>query len=76
MHSNDPGVIRLATDVLDEIIPAIPVGDGTPALIARIRECLLKAAAEGQASYQSLVAVASAEMGAMQARPSNGKRLG
>ena len=76
MHSNDPGVIRLATDVLDEIIPAIPVGDGTPALIARIRECLLKAAAEEQASYQNLVAVASAEMGAMQARPSNGKRLG
>ena len=68
MHSNDPAVIRLATDVLDEIIPAIPLDDGTPALIAWIGECILKAAAGGQASYHNLLAVASAELHAMQAR--------
>lgn len=64
------------TDVLDEIIPAMPVDDGTPARIAQIGERILEAAAEGRASYETLLAVASAEMGAMQARLSDGKRLG
>jgi hypothetical protein len=53
------------TDVLDEIIPAIPVDDRTSALVARIGECILKAAAEEQASYETLLAAASAEMGAI-----------
>jgi hypothetical protein len=34
------------TDVLDEIIPAVPVDDRTSALVARVGECILKAAAE------------------------------
>jgi hypothetical protein len=53
------------TDVLDEIIPAIPVDDRTSALVARIGECILNAAAEEQASYETLLAAASAEMGAI-----------
>jgi hypothetical protein len=62
MQSKSPEFIRRITDVLDEIIPAIPVDDGTPALISRVRQCILKAAGEEQASYKILLAVASAEI--------------
>jgi hypothetical protein len=65
MRSNRPELIKQMTDVLDEMIPAIPVDDRTSALIARIGECMLKAAAEEQASYETLLAAASAEMGAI-----------
>jgi hypothetical protein len=63
MRSTRPELIKQMTDVLDEIIPAIPVDDRTSALVARIGECILKAAAEEQASYETLLAAASAEMG-------------
>jgi hypothetical protein len=65
MRSNRPELIKQMTDVLDEIIPAIPVDDRTSALVARIGECILKAAAEEKASYGTLLAAASAEMGAI-----------
>jgi hypothetical protein len=65
MRSNRPELVKQMTDVLDEIIPAIPVDDRTSALIARIGECIFKAAAEEQASYETLLAAASAEMGAI-----------
>ena len=65
MHSNRPELIKQMTDVLDEIIPVIPVDDRTSALIARIKECILKAAADERASHETLLAAASAEMGAI-----------
>jgi hypothetical protein len=65
MRSNRPELIKQMTDVLDEMIAAIPVDDRTSALIARIGECILKAAVEERASYETLLAVASAEMGAI-----------
>ena len=42
MRSNRPELIKQMTDVLDEMIPAIPVDDRTSALVARIEECILK----------------------------------
>jgi hypothetical protein len=65
MRSNRPELIKQMTDVLDEMIPAIPVDDRTSALVARIGECILKAAAEEHASYETLLAAASAEMSAI-----------
>jgi hypothetical protein len=65
MRSNRPELVKQMTDVLDEIIAAIPVDDRTSALVARIGECILRAAAEEQASYGTLLAAASAEMGAI-----------
>jgi hypothetical protein len=62
MRSNSPKFSRRITDVLDEIIPTMPVDDGMSALIARIRPCILKAATEEQASYEALLAAASAEI--------------
>jgi hypothetical protein len=65
MRSNRAELIKQMRDVLDEMIPVIPVDDRTSALVARIGECILKAAAEEQASYETLLAAASAEMGAI-----------
>jgi hypothetical protein len=79
MSSNSPKFSSRVTDVLDEIIPTMPVDDGMSALIARIRQCVLKAAAEEQASYETLLAAASAEISTIskerseQARPSPSK---
>jgi hypothetical protein len=65
MRSNRPELVKQMTDVLDEIIPAIPVDDRTSALVARIGECILKAAAKERASYETLLVAASVEMGAI-----------
>jgi hypothetical protein len=62
MRCNSPELIKQMTDVLDEIIPAIPIDDRTSALIERIATCILKAAGEGQTSYELLLAAASAEI--------------
>jgi hypothetical protein len=62
MPSNDRELAKLVTDVLDEIIPTIPVDDGTSALIALVSGCILKAASEEQASYKTLLVAASAEL--------------
>ena len=62
MHSNSPELIKQMTNVLDEIIPAIPIDNRTSALIARILTCILKAAGDGQTSYELLLAAASAEI--------------
>lgn len=65
MPSYSPELIRRITEVLDEIIPTIPVCDATSAHISRIAICMLKAAEEGQASYLNLLVVASAEIDAI-----------
>jgi len=63
VRSCSPEVGKQVTDVLDEIIPTIPIDDQTAATIARIGERLLKAASAEQASYETLLAAASAEIG-------------
>jgi hypothetical protein len=62
MCSNSREFNRRIKDVLDEIIPTIPVHGETPALIERVRQRIIKAAAEEQVSYEALLAVASAEV--------------
>jgi hypothetical protein len=62
MPIHSPELIKRVADVLDEVIPSIPINDTTPAWIARVARCIAKAAGEGQTSYQSLLAVASAEI--------------
>jgi hypothetical protein len=62
MPGKSPEIIRRSTDVLDELIPAMPVDGGIPVLIARVRRCIIEAAAEEGASYGTLLAAASAEI--------------
>jgi hypothetical protein len=68
MSTHSPELIKRMTDVLDEIIPAMAVDERTPALIAHIAGCVLKAA-EARAGYMALLAVASAESDAIRKAP-------
>ena len=43
----------------------MPADDGMSRLVARLRQCMLKAAVEEQASYVSLFAAASTEISAI-----------
>jgi len=61
MRSYRLELTKQMTDVLDEIIPTLAIGEGTSALVARIGKSILKAAAEERASYQTLLAAASDE---------------
>ena len=47
---------------LDEVMTQIPVEQVTPGLKAHMAEVILKAAAEGQTSYDGLLASASAQI--------------
>ena len=60
MSNRSPELVKWVTDVLDEIIPTIPVDDKTSDLITHVSRCVLKAA-EDQTNYMTLFAVASAE---------------
>ena len=59
MPSFSPALIQTMREVLDEVMTKIPVEKATPAVKAHLAECILKAAAEGQTSYDGLIAAAS-----------------
>jgi hypothetical protein len=42
MSSRSPDLVKRMTDVVDEIIPTIPVDDRTSALITHIARCVLE----------------------------------
>ena len=44
---------------LDEVMTKIPVEQATPGIKAAVAECILKAAANGETSYDGLIAAAS-----------------
>ena len=68
MSSRSPDLVKRMTDVVDEIIPTIPVDGRTSALITHIARCVLEAA-EQQDNYMTLLAVASAESSAISRGP-------
>jgi hypothetical protein len=59
MPSYGPELIQTMRMVLDEVMTKIPVEQATPGIKARMAEFILKAAAEGQTSYDALLASAS-----------------
>src|SRR5207302_2082484 len=59
MPSHSPELIQTMRAALDEVMTQIPPEQATPAIKAHLTECILKAAAEGQTSYESLTAAAS-----------------
>jgi hypothetical protein len=65
MRSYSAEIRKRATDALDEIIPTISIDERTPALIARVGKRIARAATAEQASYENLLAAASAEMAAI-----------
>jgi len=47
---------------LEEAMTKVPVEQATPAIKAYLAECILKAAAEGQTSYEGLIAAAAGQL--------------
>jgi hypothetical protein len=59
MPSYSPELIQTMRAALDEVMTKIPVDQATAATKAYMAEFILKAAAEGQTSYDGLLAAAS-----------------
>jgi hypothetical protein len=59
MPSYSPELIQTMRAALDEVMTKIPLDQATPAIKAHLAELILKTAAEGQTSYDALLAAAS-----------------
>ena len=59
MPSYSPELIQTMRAALDDVMAKIPVDQATPGIKAHMAEFILKAAAEGRASYERLLASAS-----------------
>jgi hypothetical protein len=59
MPSYSPELIQTMRATLDEVMTRIPADQVTPGIKAHMAEFILKAAAEGQTTYEGLLAAAS-----------------
>jgi hypothetical protein len=59
MPSFDPQLVQLMRNALEEAMTRVPLEYATSATKAYLAECILKAAAQGQTSYEELLAAAS-----------------
>lgn len=62
MPSFSPELIQIMRDALEDVMAQIPLDQATPGLKAYLAECILKAAAQGQTTYDGLVAAALDEV--------------
>jgi hypothetical protein len=54
-----PHLIEVLRSALEEVMTRVPLEYSTPATKAYLAECILKAAAQGQTSYNELVTTAA-----------------
>jgi len=57
--SYSPELIQIMRAALDEVMTKVPLEQATPGIKAALAEYILKAAAEGETDYESLVTAAS-----------------
>jgi hypothetical protein len=62
MPNFDPALVRLMRSALEDVMARVPVEHATPAIKAHLAECILKAAAQGQRTYDGLVDAASDQL--------------
>jgi hypothetical protein len=62
MPSYSPELVQTMRAALDEVMTRIPVEQATPGVKAYMAELILKAAADGQTSYEGLLMTASAQI--------------
>ena len=55
----DPQLVQIMRSALEEVMTRVPLEYSTPAAKAYLAECILKAAAQGQTSYDELVSAAA-----------------
>jgi hypothetical protein len=59
MPQFDPQLIQIMRDALEAVMSKVPTEHATPAVKAYLAECILKAAAEGQTTFEGLVNAAA-----------------
>jgi hypothetical protein len=59
MPNYSPELIQTMRSALDEAMTKVPMDRATPGIKAHMAELILKAAADGHTSYESLLAAAS-----------------
>jgi hypothetical protein len=62
MPSYSPELVQTMRAALDEVMTRIPAEQATPGVKAYMAELILKAAADGQTSYEGLLMAASAQI--------------
>lgn len=62
MPQFEPQLVQIMRSALEEVMTRVPLEHATPATKAYLAECILKAAAQGQTSYDGLVAAAAAQI--------------
>jgi hypothetical protein len=62
MPQFDPQLVDTMRRALDEVMTRVPLEYSTQATKTYLAECILKAAAQGQTSYDGLVAAAAAQI--------------
>ena len=62
MPTFSPELIQTMRAALEEAMTKVPLEQASPGIKARLAECILKAAAEGQTSYEDLIAVAANQL--------------
>jgi hypothetical protein len=62
MPTFSPELIQTMRAALEEAMTKVPLEQATPGIKAHLAECILNAAAEGQTSYESLMAAAADQL--------------
>jgi hypothetical protein len=62
MPAFSPELVQIMRAVLEEAMTKVPLEQRTPGIKAHLAECILKAAAEGQTSYEGLIAAAADQL--------------
>jgi hypothetical protein len=62
MPQFDAERVRLMRRALEEVMTRVPLEHSTPAIKAYLAECILKAAAQGQTSYDGLLAAGAIQV--------------
>ena len=62
MPAFSPELIQTMRAALEEAMIRVPLEQATPGIKAHLAECILKAAAKGEASYEGLIAAATDQL--------------
>jgi hypothetical protein len=65
MPTFGPELTRVMRTALEEVMTRVPAEYSTPAMKARLAECILKAAAQGHTTYNELVTAAADQIQAV-----------
>jgi N-acetylglucosamine kinase-like BadF-type ATPase len=65
MPTFGPELTRVMRTALEEVMTRVPAEYSTPAMKARLAECILKAAAQGDTTYNELVTAAADQIQAV-----------